>query len=70
MKTKFSGCHNTPIVNARKDQGQDQPSTFHVEVIPNDDQGQHSGQDGDPNDQDDQVISPRSNEDIEARPLV
>ena len=30
-------------------------------------QGQLAGQDGDSNDQDDQVIPPRSNEDIEAR---
>ena len=33
----------------------------------NDDQGQHSGQDGDSNDQDDQEIPPRCNRDIEAR---
>ena len=31
------------------------------------DQGQLTGQDGDSNDQDDQVIPPRCNEDIEAR---
>ena len=50
-----------------QDQGQDQPSTSHVEDAHNDDQGQHSGQDGDPNDQDDQVIPPRNNEDIKTR---
>ena len=33
-------------------------------------QGQLTGQDGDSNDQDDQVIPPRSNEDIEARRQV
>ena len=44
-----------------------QPSPSFVEDVHNDDQGQHSGQDGDSNDQDDQVIPPRSNRDIEAR---
>ena len=60
---------SSPIVVASQDQDQDQDqsSSSHDEAIPNDDQGQHSGQDGDPNDQDDQVIPPRSNEDIEAR---
>ena len=36
--------------------------------IPSGDQGHLTGQDGDSNDQDDQVIPPRCNEDIEARP--
>ena len=58
---------SSPSHDASHDQGQDQPSTSQVEVIPNDDQGQHSGQDVDTNDQDDQVIPLRSNEDIEAR---
>ena len=53
--------------DASQDQVQDQPSTSQVEVITQDDQGQHFGQDGDSNDQDDQVIPPRSNEEIEAR---
>ena len=52
---------STPIVNASQDQGQDQPSTSPVEASSQDDQGQHSGQDGDLNDQ---VIIPRSNEEI------
>jgi hypothetical protein len=34
--------------------------------VHNDYQGQVDGQDGDQNDQDDQVIPPRSNEEIEA----
>ena len=46
---------------------QDQPSPSFVEDELQDDQGQHTVQDGDSNDQDDQVIPPHSNEDIEAR---
>ena len=53
-----------------QDASQDQPLTSQVEVTPQDDQDQHSGQYGDPNDQDDQVIIPRSNEDIEDRRMV
>ena len=44
-----------------KIKGQYQPSTSQV------DQGQHSGQDRDTNDQDDQEIPPRNNEKIESR---
>ena len=44
-----------------------QSSPSIIEDVQNDDQGQHSGQDGDSNDQDDQVIPPRSNRDIETR---
>ena len=62
---------SSPSQDGSQDQGQDQPSSSsQVEVTPQDDQGQHFGQDGDPNDQDDQVIIPRSNEGIEARRLV
>ena len=35
---------STPIINASQYQCQDQPSTFHVEVIPQDDQGQNFAQ--------------------------
>ena len=58
---------SSPSQDASQDLGQDEPSTSQVEVTPQDDKGQHSGQDGDPYDQDDQVMIPRSNEDIEAR---
>ena len=36
---------SSPSQDASQDQGQDQPSTSHVEVTSQDDQGQHSGQD-------------------------
>ena len=49
----------SPSQDARQDQGQDQPSTPHVEATQVD-QGQHTGQDGDSNDQDDQKIPPLS----------
>ena len=42
-------------------------SSSNDDATPSDDQGQPTGQDGDSNDQDDQVIPPRCNEDIEAR---
>ena len=58
---------SSPIINGSQDQDQDQSSSSHVEASTNDDQGQHSGQDGDSNDQDDKVIPHHSNEDIEAR---
>ena len=44
---------SSPIVDASQGQDQDQPSPSIVEDVHNDDQGQHSGQDGDSNDQDD-----------------
>jgi hypothetical protein len=47
-------------------QDQDQPTHEESDDVHNDDQGQVDGQDGDQNDQDDQVIPPRSNEEIEA----
>ena len=56
----------SPIINASQDQGQDQPSTPNVEDYQVD-QGQHSGQDGDSNYQDDQVILSRNNDEIKAR---
>ena len=44
------------------------PSTsYNNDDMLSEDQGQLTGQDGDSNDQDDQVIPPRCNEDIEAR---
>ena len=49
--------------DASQDQGQDQPSIPQVEDS-HVDQGQPTGQDGDSNDQDDQVIPPRNNEEI------
>ena len=50
---------------ASHDQGQDQPSIPNVEDS-HVDQGHHSGQDGDTNDQDDQDSPPHNNEEIEA----
>jgi hypothetical protein len=46
---------------------QDQPTHEVSDDVLNDDQGHVDGQDGDQNDQDDQVISQRSNEVIKAR---
>ena len=59
----------SPSHDASHDQGQDQPSIPHVEDSQVD-QVHHSGQDGDTNDQDDQVIPPRNNEEIEARRIA
>ena len=62
---------SSPIINASQAQGQVQPSSSEVEASQGEathvDQGQHFGQDGDTNDQDDQEIPPRNNEEIEAR---
>ena len=58
---------NSPFVDASLDQDLAQPFPSNVEDVQNDEQGQLSGHDGDSNDQDDQVIPPRSSEDIEAR---
>ena len=58
---------SSPIVDASQGHDQDQPSPSIVEDVLQDDQGQHSGQDGDSNDQDDQEIPPRCNRDIETR---
>ena len=59
---------NSPIRDASHDQDLAQSSSSsNVEAVPIDDQGQLFSQEGDTNDQDDQVILPRCNEDIEAR---
>ena len=56
---------NSPICDASHDQDLAQSSSSsNVEAVPIDDQGQLSGQDGDTNDQDDQVIPPRCNKDM------
>ena len=58
----------SPTRDASHDQDFAQSSSSsNGEAAPSDDQGHPSGQDGDSNDQDDQVIPPRCNEDIEAR---
>ena len=57
----------SPFVDASLDQDLAQPSPSNVEDVQNDEQVQLSGQDGDSNDQDDQVIPTRCNVNIEAR---
>ena len=61
---------SSPIVDASQGHDQDQPSPSFVEDVLQDDQGQHSSQGGDSNDQDDQEIPPRCNRDIKARRIA
>jgi hypothetical protein len=60
---------SSPVISTAPNSSQDQDQPTHEESddVHNDDQGQVYGQDGNQNDQDDQVIPPRSNEEIEAR---
>jgi hypothetical protein len=56
----------SPVISTAPNSSQDQDQPTHEESVDvhNDDQGQVDGQDGDQNDQDGQVIPPRSNEEI------
>ena len=69
MLIKLPQEPSSPSHDASQDQGQNQPSIPHVEDSQVD-QGQHTGQDGGTNDQDDQESPPRNNEEIDRKSVV